>query len=71
MEAVGQIPVPELTFTGRECEELRQIVVIRDVLGLTVKLKNDKSPGVNGIYPRVSKELPCEIANLQNYVTFP
>ncbi|XP_053112296.1 calcium uptake protein 3, mitochondrial isoform X3 [Hemicordylus capensis] len=50
---------------GMEARELSQIEVTRDdVLNCLEKLKANKSPGPDGIHPRVLKELKCEIAHL-------
>ncbi|XP_061469435.1 uncharacterized protein LOC133378834 isoform X1 [Rhineura floridana] len=65
VEDIGQIPEPELTFAGRDSEELRQIVVTREeVLGLIDNIKTDKSLGPDDIHLRVLKELKGEIADL-------
>ena len=54
-----------LMFSGRESEELRQILVTKDeALNLIDKLKANKSPGPDGIHPRVLKGLKYEIADL-------
>lgn len=52
-------------FSGGEDTELRQIVVTREeVLEFINKLQTNKSPGPDGVYPKVLKELKCEIAHL-------
>ncbi|CAM5086896.1 unnamed protein product [Natator depressus] len=62
---VREIPKPELSFVGEKSEELSQIEVsLEEVLELIEKLNNNKSPGPDGIHPRVLKELKCEIVEL-------
>ncbi|KAG6940840.1 hypothetical protein G0U57_011320 [Chelydra serpentina] len=68
-EDVREIPKPELSFVGDKSEELRQIEVsLEEVLELIDKLNCNKSPGPDGIHPRVLKELKCEIAELLTVV---
>ena len=57
------LPMTEVVFKG--AEELKEISIHReDVLQLLDKLKSSKSPGPDGIHPRVLKELKYEIADL-------
>ena len=52
-------------LSGRESEELRQIVVTKDeVLNLIDILNASKSPGPDDTNPRVLKELKYEIVDL-------
>ena len=52
-------------LSGRESEELRQIVVTKDeVLNLIDILNASKSPGPDDTNPRVLKELKYEIAQI-------
>lgn len=55
VEDVGPVPGPNLS--GKMREELNQLMVSSDVLGLMNKLRMNKSLDLNGIYPRVFKEL--------------
>ena len=56
----GQMQLPKLLIN-----KLNQIQVKRDdVLDLIDKLKINKSPGPDGIHPRVIKELRNEVADL-------
>ncbi|CAM4600474.1 unnamed protein product, partial [Lepidochelys olivacea] len=53
------------SFVGDKSEELSQIEVsLQEVLELIEKFSSNKSPGPDGIYPRVLKELKCEIVEL-------
>ncbi|CAM4721027.1 unnamed protein product [Lepidochelys kempii] len=69
VEDVREIPKPELFFLGDKSEELSQTEVsLEEVLEQIDKLKSNKSPGLDGIHPRVLKELKCEIAELLTVV---
>ncbi|CAM5124147.1 unnamed protein product [Natator depressus] len=68
-EDIREIPKPELSFVGDKSEELSQIEAsLEEVLELIEKLNSKKSPGPDGIHPRVLKELKCEIAELLTMV---
>ncbi|CAM5131339.1 unnamed protein product [Natator depressus] len=68
-EDVREIPKPEPSFVGDRSEELSQIeVTLEEVLELIEKLNSNKSLGPDGIYPRVLKELKCEIVELLTMV---
>ncbi|CAM5075917.1 unnamed protein product [Eretmochelys imbricata] len=68
-EDVKEVPKPEPSFVGDKSEELSQIEVsLEKVLELIEKLNSNKSPGPDGIHPRVLKELKCEIAELLTIV---
>ncbi|CAM4534756.1 unnamed protein product [Lepidochelys kempii] len=68
-EDVREIPKPEPSFVGDKSEELSKIEVsLEEVLELIEKLNSNKSPGPDGIHPRVLKELKCEIAELLTMV---
>ncbi|CAM4545379.1 unnamed protein product [Caretta caretta] len=68
-EDVREIPKPEPSFVDDKSEELSQIEVsLEEVLESIDKLISNKSPGPDGIHPRVLKELKCEIAELLTMV---
>ncbi|CAM4589829.1 unnamed protein product [Lepidochelys kempii] len=68
-EDVREIPKPEPSFAGDKSEEWSQIKVsLEEVLESIEKLNSNKSPGPDGIHPRVLKELKCEIAELLTMV---
>lgn len=51
MEDIGEIPVSELTFAGRESGKQRRIVVERgEVLGVTGKIKAGQLLSLDGTY---------------------
>uniref|UniRef100_A0A8C3TF32 Solute carrier family 26 member 4 n=1 Tax=Chelydra serpentina TaxID=8475 RepID=A0A8C3TF32_CHESE len=62
-EDVRKIPKPEPFFLGDKSEEWSQIEVsLEEVLEQIDKLNSNKSPGPDGIHPKVLKELKCETA---------
>ena len=52
-EDTTSLPVPETTFKGSEGERLGQLVVVASKIN---HLKENKSPGVDGISPKILKE---------------
>uniref|UniRef100_K7F032 Reverse transcriptase domain-containing protein n=1 Tax=Pelodiscus sinensis TaxID=13735 RepID=K7F032_PELSI len=68
-EDVMEIPKSVPSFVGDESEELSRIEVSLEVfLEQIEKLNVNKSPGLDGIHPRVLKELKWEIAELLSVV---
>ncbi|CAM4502439.1 unnamed protein product [Caretta caretta] len=62
---VREIPIFEPFFLGDRSEQLFQIEVsVEEVLEQSDTLSSNKSPGPDGIHPRVLKELRNEIAEL-------
>ena len=56
-EDTSSLPVPETKFEGSEGERLGQLVVTPDVVAnKTNNMKENKSPGVGGIAPKILKE---------------
>ena len=56
-EDTSSIPVPETKFKGSEGERLGQLVVTPEVVANTINnMKENKSPGVDGIAPKILKE---------------
>ena len=52
-EDTSSLPVPETKFNGPEGEMLRQLVVTPEVVASTINnMKENKSPGVDGISPK-------------------
>ena len=51
------LPVPETKFNGSEGERLGQLVVTPEVVASKINnMKENKSPGVDGISPKILKE---------------
>ena len=55
-EDTSSSPVPETNFEGSEGERLGQLVVTAEVVANTINKKENKSPGVDGIAPKILKE---------------
>ena len=54
---ISSLPVPETKFEGSEGERLGQLVVTPEVVANTINnMKENKSPGVDGIAPKILKE---------------
>ena len=55
-EDTSSLPVPETKFEGSEGERLGQLVVTPDVVANKINtMKENKSPGVDGIAPNILK----------------
>ena len=53
----SSLPVPETKFKGSERERLGQLVVTPEVVASKINnMKENKSPGVDGISPKILKE---------------
>ena len=56
-EDTSSLPVPETKFEGSEGERLGQLVVTPEVVANKINnIKENKSPGVDGIAPKILKE---------------
>ena len=56
-EDTSSLPVPETKFNGTEGERLGQLVITPEVLVNKINnMKDNKSPGVDGIAPKILKE---------------
>ena len=56
-EDTSSLPVPETKFDGSEGERLGQLVVTPEVVANKINnMKENKSPGVDGIAPKILKE---------------
>ena len=56
-EDTSSLPVPETKFKGSEGESLGKLVVTPDVLASKINtIKENTSPGVDGILPNILKE---------------
>ena len=62
-EDTSSLPVPETKFSGPEGERLGQLVVTPEVVATIIKnMKENKSPGVEGISPKILKETVEQIS---------
>ena len=56
-EDTSSLPVPETKFNGSEGERMGQLVVTPDDVASKINsMKENKSPGVDGISPKILKE---------------
>ena len=56
-EDSSSLPVPETKFEGSEGERLGQLVVTPEIVANKINnMKENKSPGVDGIAPKILKE---------------
>ena len=55
-EDTSLLPVPETKFEGSEGERLGQLVVTPEVVANKINNTKKKSPGVDGIAPKILKE---------------
>ena len=60
-EDTSSLPVPETKFNGPEGEMFGQLVVSPEVVA-TNNMKENKSPGVDGISPKILKEIVEQIS---------
>ena len=62
-ENTSSLPVPETKFNGSEGEKLGQLVVTPEVVASKINnMKESKSPGVDGISPKILKEIVEQIS---------
>ena len=62
-EDTSLLPVPETKFKGSEGERLGQLVVTPAVVVSKINnMKENKSPGVDGISPKILKETVEQIS---------
>ena len=62
-EDTSSLPVPETKFNGPEGEMLGQLVVTPEIAATKIKdMKENKSPGVDGISPKILKETVEQIS---------
>ena len=63
-EDTSSLPVPETKFNGSEVERLGQLVVTPDVVASNINsMKENKSPGVDWISPKILKETVEQISS--------
>ena len=63
-EDTSSLPVPERKFKGSEGERLEQLVVTPKIVVSKINniMKENKSPGVDGISPKILKETVEQIS---------
>ena len=62
-EDTSSLPVPETKFNGPEEERLGQLVITPEVVATKINnMKDNKSPGVDGISPKILKETVEQIS---------
>ena len=62
-EDTSSLPVPQTKFNGSEGERLGQLVVNPEVVASKINnMKENKSPGVDGISPKILKEIEEQIS---------
>ena len=62
-EDTSSLPVPETKFNGTEGERLGQLVITPEVIANKINnMKDNKSPGVDGIAPKILKETVEQIS---------
>ena len=63
-EDFSSLPVPETKFEGRESDCLRQLIVTAKMVANNIRaMKDNKSPGVDGIPPKLLLEIVEQISN--------
>ena len=62
-EDTSSLPVPETKFNGSEEEKLGQLIVTTEVVASKINnIKENKSPGVDGLSPKILKETVEQIS---------
>ena len=62
-EDTSSLPVPETNFSGSEGERLAQLVLTPEIVASKINnIKENMSPGVDGISPKILKETVEQIS---------
>ena len=62
-EDISSLPVPVCKFEGNKSEHLGQLFVTSEMIAKKIKkMKDNKSPGVDGIPPKLVKEIVEQIS---------
>ena len=61
-EDISSLPVPFTKFEGNKSEHLGQLFVTPEMIKKIKKMKDNKSPGVNGIPPKLLKDIVEQIS---------
>ena len=69
-EDISSLPLPARKFEGDESQHLGQLFVTPEMISKKIKMmETNKSPGVDGITPKLLKEIVNEISTpLANFV---
>ena len=69
-EDTSSLPVPETKFNGSEKEQLGQLIVTPEVVASKINnMKENKSPGVDGLSPKILKETVEQISKPLAHIT--
>ena len=70
-EDISSLPVPFTKFEGNTSEHLGELFVTPEMITKKIKkMKDNKSPGVDGILPKLLKEMLSKLVHhLQNCLT--
>ena len=67
-EDISILPVLETKFEGREFDYLGQLIVTPTMVAMKIRdVKNNKSPGVDGIPPKLLLEIVEQISRSENW----
>ena len=71
IEYISSLPFPLTQFEGNKSEHLGQLFVTPEMIAKKIKkMKDNKSPGVDGIPPKLLKEIVDKLVNhLHNCLT--
>ena len=62
-EDIGSLPVPFTKFEGSKSEHLGQLIITPEMIAKKIKkMKDNKSPGVDGIPPKLFEEIVEQIS---------
>ena len=65
----SSLPVPETKFNGSDEEKLGQLIVTPEVVASKINnMKENKSPGVDGLSPKILKETVAQISKTLAHV---
>ena len=73
-EDISSLPIPFTKFEGNKSEHLGQLFVTSEMIAKKIKkMKDNKSPGVDGIPPKLLKEIVEQITtgiSIRPYTVF-
>ena len=69
IEYTSSLPAPETKFNGPEGERLEKLVLTPEVVASKINnMKENKSPGIDGIAPKILKETVEQISTPHAHV---